>query len=233
MRVAYATAATLFPQLIAAHNPDYILHIGMAGGRDHYTLETVAHRDNYKIKDVDDRDGWRDGEHAWKREDVPDFLRVGWDETDVLKRWENEISEIEDKMGLLDSTPVLTPGGWRFGNGPLAKSVVRLSRDAGRFLCEFALMESLSMRWVEARPDDDTNGREVSDPDSREGKVAFLHVPGGHTVDDILRGVRVAETAIRSLVGSWEEGRRRADMDEVAAATHVEAGRWEGVVWRA
>lgn len=233
MRVAYATAATLLPQLIDTHNPDYVLHIGMAGGRDHYTLETLAHRDNYKIKDVDDRDGWRDGEHAWKRDGVPEGLCGGWDETDVLKRWEGEVSNIEEKMGLVNSVPIPTPTGIRLSKSPHIKSVVRLSRDAGRFLCEFALMASLSKRWVEARSDDSTTGTRTPDPDSREGKVAFLHVPGGHSVDDILRGVRVAEAAIRSLVGSWEEGRRRIDMDEAAAAAHIDAGRWEGVVWRA
>lgn len=232
VRVAYATAATLLPQLIATHNPDYVLHIGMAGGRDHYTLETIAHRDNYKIKDIDDRDGWKDGEHAWKKESVPECLQVSWDEADVLQRWEREVWEIEEKLGLVDSTPVPIPGGLRLRKGAGTKSVVRLSRDAGRFLCEFALMQSLSRRSVEARKEQkDASGSSARD--SREGKVAFLHVPGGHTADDIARGVRIAESAIRSLVGSWEEGRRRADTDPAAVDAKIDAGRWEGIMWRA
>jgi pyrrolidone-carboxylate peptidase len=232
VRVAYATAGTLLPQLIATHDPDYVLHIGMAGGRDHYTLETIAHRDNYKIKDIDDRDGWREGEHAWKKENVPECLFVGWDEGDVLKRWEREMYELEDEMGLIDSTPVPTPGGMKLPKGSKVKSVVRLSRDAGRFLCEFALMQSLSRRWVEARKEEQRLGEDLG-ASSREGKVAFLHVPGGHAADDVVRGVRVAESAIRSLVGSWEAGRRRSDADAAATDAKIAAGRWEGVIWRA
>ena len=201
----------------------------MAGGRDHYTLETIGHRDNYKIKDIDDRDGWKDGEHSWKKENVPESLTVGWDEADVVKRWDKEVWELEDRLGLVDPITVPMPGRLIVGKGTGTKSVVRLSRDAGRFLCEFALMESLSRRWLEAQK----AGQSSEQPslDSQEGKVAFLHVPGGHAVEDIISGVRVTEAAIRSLVGSWEEGRRRADMDP--AAVQIETGRWEGVVWQA
>ena len=230
VRVAYATVSTLIPQLIATHDPDYVLHIGMAGGRDHYTLETIGHRDNYKIKDIDDRDGWKDGEHAWKKENVPECLQVEWNEADVVKRWEREVWELEERLGLFDIPPTTIPGVVRPGKETGTKSVVRLSRDAGRFLCEFALMESLSRRWLQAR-DEEKDSSQQSASDSREGKVAFLHVPGGYGVDDIFRGVRVAESAIRSLVASWEEGRRRANMDP--AAVPIEVGRWEGVVWRA
>ena len=204
----------------------------MAGGRGHYTLETIAHRDNYKIKDIDDRDGWKDGEHAWKRNDVPEFLNVGWDEADVLSKWEKEVWDIEESMGLVDATLVPTLGGLRAGQGKATKSVVRLSRDAGRFLCEFALMESLSRRWLEARKAE-SKADHSTDSGNREGKVAFLHVPGGHTVSDISRGVRVVEAAIRSLVASWEEGRRRGNGDLLATSAKVDVGRWEGVLWRA
>jgi hypothetical protein len=155
---------------------------------------------------------------------------VGWDEADVLKRWEREVWETEERAGLADPIPVSTPGGMAIGKSAGTKSVVRLSRDAGRYLCEFALMESLSRRWLEARKHDDGDGQRGVD--SREGKVAFLHVPGGYTMGDITRGVRVAEAAIRSLVASWEEGRRRRDADS-SNSMKVETGRWEGVVWRA
>jgi len=199
----------------------------MAGGRDHYTLETIAHRDNYKIKDVDDRDGGKEGEHVWKKEGVPETLAVGWDEVDVLRRWEGELYEVEGRMGLADSTPIFAAaGGLIISRGSGRKSVVRLSRDAGRFLCEFSLMESLSRRWLEAREEHDGHVKQ-----SREGKVAFLHVPGGYAVDDVARGRRVAEAAIRSLVASWEEGRRRKEDAQVEEA--VEKGRWDGFVWRA
>jgi pyrrolidone-carboxylate peptidase len=236
IRVSYATVTTLLPQLIAQHAPDYIFHIGMAGGREHYTLETIAHRDGYKIRDVDDRDGWRDGEFEWKREGVPEAIRVGWDPADVLGRWEGEVRRREEAMGI--GVPV-----GRFGNGngngdgygmglgewgverrKWEFSTCRLSADAGRFLCEFTLFESLSRRWIEG---------EKGEGEDRKGKVAFLHVPGAFAREDVLRGVRVAEAAIRSLVASWEEGRRNElDGGGPVPAEGVESGRWDGVVWR-
>ena len=230
--MAYATASTLIPQLIQQHDPDYIVHIGMAGGRDHYTLETIAHRDNYKIKDVDERDGWREGEHLWKKEEIPDYLRIGWEESDVLSRWQGELNHVEEALGLLDDTPPATPGPLATTRTSLngKKSVVRLSRDAGRYLCEFALMESLTIRYLEARQRKH-EGYPDSKDDTREGKVAFLHVPGGYGTDDIARGIRVAEAAIRSLVASWDEGYRRKEGQQIAAG--VVGGRWEGVIWRA
>jgi hypothetical protein len=202
----------------------------MAGGRDHYTLETIGHRDNYKIKDVDERDGWREGEHLWKKEGIPEYLYVGWDEEDVQSRWEGEVSEIEDALGLVESVPTAAPGLLPAISNHRKKSEVRLSRDAGRYLCEFALMESLTRRYLEARKAEE-EGRAISKIDSREGKVAFLHVPGGYSTDDITRGQRVAEAAIRSLVGSWEEGNRRKVRQQPAA--NVVNGRWDGVIWRA
>jgi len=156
----------------------------MAGGRDHYTLETVAHRDHYKIKDVDERDGWLDGEHRWRKEGLPDKLHVGWDIYDVQTRWRSDSSIAHD-----------------------SKARAQLSRDAGRFLCEFILYESLSRRYQE-------DGERV-------GKVAFLHVPGGYGTEDVERGVRVAEAAIRSLVASWEEGHRASEREAGVARTFV------------
>lgn len=211
----------------------------MAGGRDHYTLETVAHRDNYKIKDVDDRDGWKEGEYAWKKDGVPEKLHVGWDEADVCVRWEGEVREVEERLGLLDperegpaALSAMRFGEWGRDGRRRLRSVCRLSVDAGRFLCEFTMFESLAWRWLEARRHE---GQSEDQPLRREeeGKVAFLHVPGAFGPEDVERGSRVAIAAIRSLVGSWEEGKRRTDEQEKTLGGKMESGRWEGVVWRA
>lgn len=105
--------------------------------------------------------------------------RGGWDEEAVVTRWKEEL----------------------VGDGG---ADVRLSVDAGRFLCDFIYYESLSVRWKE------TNAGVVdADGRSREGKVCFLHVPGDTDPASLVRGTRVAEAAIRSIVGSWEDGMRR------------------------
>ena len=240
-------------------------------------METRGHRDNYRIKDVDDSDGLMWGEQRWKREEVPEVLYVGWDEADVLGRWEDGVKTALAERGFLGQaemeravemqrqqqllakqTGVAAVRGYAPTNlmwGMPAsstkaeehkkKATVKLSADAGRFLCEYALFESLSRRWVDAR---DAAGqksqhasRSTSSPSSIEdvtndrlGKVAFLHVPGWTGVEDINRGVMVAEEAIRALVGSWEDGYRRNRRLEAKAYTqqHSEekgkvAGNWK------
>jgi hypothetical protein len=230
-------------------------------------LETRAHRDGYRIKDVDNCDGYLCGECRWKKEGVPDVLYTGWDEGDVLRRWERGVEESLRRKGFLgpamttvsnggtgekeegDGAKQVTGTGTGAGTGfvwgrhvdPNAnasvterraeenrkKAAVKLSRDAGRFLCEYALFESLSRRWVEAQKVAEEGGEQqrqrqdsnrsslhpwpqtTSLASERLGKVAFLHVPGWTGVEDINRGVMIAEEAVRALVGSWEDGFRR------------------------
>lgn len=189
----------------------------MAAGRRHYALETLAHRDGYTIKDVDNCDGVDVGSRRWSEEGCPSILEVGWDGGDVLGRWREEL---------------------RSDSGAKETQIpdVRLSSDAGRFLCDFIFYESLSLRWKEGRerqrqrqtrsspleipiPDADPptpTPTPTTDPTprhdnhtSQEGKVAFLHVPGDTDAAAIDRGVRVTIAAIRALVESWEEGFRR------------------------
>lgn len=153
----------------------------MAAGRDCYSLETRAHRDGYRIKDVDEGDGFSCGEVTWKREGLPDLLMTEWDEDEVLKRWDEGVDNALKANGH-DSTsnasgmvrppkPISGPLGLMWSLTPNAatappttttssiapvsraddrkRSVVKLSRDAGRFICEFALFESLSRRWLD------------------------------------------------------------------------------------
>lgn len=131
------------------------------------------------------------------------------------------------------------------------RAVVRLSGDAGRFLCEFILMSTLTYLWQTAyrqpanststlvpattTADDPTsNNKSTASTDPREkiGKAAFLHVPNGTSPTDIARGRLVAENVIRALVASWEAGYRNPN---VYTATDVVAdqaspGVLEGVV---
>jgi pyrrolidone-carboxylate peptidase len=183
LRVSYAVVTSLVPQLLAHCDPDYIFHIGMAGGRDYYALETRAHRDGYRIRDVDGRDGYVDGESRWKKESradgeyLPDVLECGWSVEDVERRWREQLGLGKEKE--------------EEGEEPR----VKMSHDAGRFLCDFIFYESLSVRWKEGK--------------ERVGKVCFFHVPGETDEASVQRGVRVAEAAISSVVRSWEEGVRR------------------------
>ncbi|KAL9013895.1 MAG: hypothetical protein Q9173_001442 [Seirophora scorigena] len=97
---------------------DFILHIGMAGPRKYYTMETCAHRDGYVARDQagesfeHDR-YWRD---TYKS---PEVLRPGFDVEDVWRRWKSDLMGVD----------------------------VRPSNDAGRYLCDFTYYTSLVEYW--------------------------------------------------------------------------------------
>lgn len=192
----------------------------MAAGRRHYALETLAHRDGYTIKDVDNIDGLAVGSHRWLAEGCPSVLEAGWDSSDVLDRWRRELENDEYVREAAR------------GNIEALNKIpdVRLSTDAGRFLCDFIFYESLSLRWKDARrqrgelqslyenyptspPQPGIDEEEHGRSREREGKVAFLHVPGDTDSGAIERGVRVTEGAIRALVASWEGGYRRQSQE--------------------
>lgn len=229
----------------------------MAGGRDCYSLETRAHRDGYRIKDVDDSDGFSCGELVWKREGVPDCLLVHWDEDDVLRRWEKGVERGLVDRGFLDSGPVpaIAPPSSNRPTGPIKtiwgtvstphppsraeenkkKGVVKLSRDAGRFLCEFALFESLSCRWIDAmrykRPAADAalprSPTASSPPTSEEAQDSNEHANRHHHRRRDLAFDRLGKVAFLHVPG-WtgvEDVKRGAMVAEEAILALV--GSWE------
>lgn len=277
-----ATNGSVFPDFPGGIDFDYILHIGLASGRDSYTLETIAHRDDYLIPDVDEGVGSLVSD-VWRREGVPTSIDVGWDGQDVLRRWVAEVDKRDQeafaktdeaqrpaststpsetlplattkeqdedavrvknwmsRQGILlspsasqpsNTTPTTNPNFPRVGGGSAItrrtaprprKPVVKLSRDAGRFLCEFILMCSLIYRWKEAQSQSQSQDQ-ASSTQSKLGKVAFLHVPNGTEAVDVARGVLVAESAIRAVVGSWEAGWRNGRVYEVVEGGKGEVG---------
>lgn len=75
-----------------------VLHIGMAPGRSFFTLETCAHRDGYKRKDVNGET--LEGDTFWKdKYDAPKILLSSFDTVDVLKRWKLGL-KVRDTMDL-------------------------------------------------------------------------------------------------------------------------------------
>lgn len=90
------------------------MHIGLADKRDFYTLETRAHREDYKRKDTNDED--MAGDTFWKDEyHSPEVLATSFDTEDVLKHW---------RAGLQDED-------------------LRSSDDPGRYLCDFIYYTSM------------------------------------------------------------------------------------------
>ncbi|MCJ1405051.1 hypothetical protein MMC11_008277 [Xylographa trunciseda] len=165
----FPASKTSTPQASAAPatpNFDLTLLIGVAPGRGDFSLETQARRDGYGKEDVTG-ETW-EGDTLWKRGKeeggygAPEVLATGVEKGEVWRRW---------RLGL-PSFPL------------------RLSTDAGHYLCEFIYYTGLVEYWRR-------------DPEG-ERPVMFLHVPKGLEEEDVDKGRRVAEGLIQAVVGSWE-----------------------------
>ena len=165
VRVSYPTVFSLIPQIISSFpvHIDYILNIGMAAGRKYYSVESQAHRDGYKIRDVDgnlptaQEKYWRD------LVECPEIMKPDLNTEEVFARWKSNVDETTD---------------------------VRVSTDAGRYLCDFMFYTSLATRKARGEAK----------------KVLFLHVPGESDKASIEKGALVASALIRAMVASGTDG---------------------------
>lgn len=100
IHVAYKTVRPLVPKLwdepADGRKVDIALHIGMAGPKPVYQLERLAHRQGYKLKDVDgelleDDGGAGHGEggdgQEWVWEGLPEHIESDVDVQGVMARW--------------------------------------------------------------------------------------------------------------------------------------------------
>lgn len=134
--VAYATVRETLPTILedyaAQHGgrPDIVLHIGIASPRPYYSVESLAHRDDYIITDIDGRKGFEDGEKRWKELGLPPTLAPG--------------SESGTGAYPPDHHFLHT---WK-SHAP-AETDLRISKDPGHYLCDFTFYTSLSLALME------------------------------------------------------------------------------------
>lgn len=179
VRVAYNVVTDLVPKLLPPANPmypepDIILHIGLAASRPFFTLEKGAHGRGYgAILDVDGHRFPDDAaEERFPKAIYPPTLHTSFSTSDVLSRWRTNLgySDIEDN------------------EDAQKKADVRLSPDAGNFMCGFIYYNSLA-HYYSIKDD--------------ERPVVFLHVPDLSQSEERLdMGREVAIALIRALVQS-------------------------------
>ncbi|KAF5665912.1 pyroglutamyl-peptidase 1 [Fusarium heterosporum] len=161
IRVNYKTVRGLVPSFHrTTPHFDVIIHIGMAGPRPFYCMERRGHRDGYKHPDVDGE--MVDGEDERNSKDWP---------------WRGLPEEIETDLNLDEILPL-----W-CGH---SSADLRISEDAGHFLCDFIYYSSLSELWKLQRP----------------RKALFLHVPADSSPASIEKGRELTLNLIRSVVES-------------------------------
>lgn len=183
VRVAYANVVDLIPRLLPPHNPlyprpDIVLHIGLAAGRNFYTLERGAHGRGYgAIPDVDgDRFPDDVADAKFPPELFPPVLTTSLDAGDVLGRWRANLG-----YAAADEDDEVKKRRERLPD-------VRLSPDAGNFLCGFIYYNSLA-HYFSLKED--------------ERPVAFLHVPDlSQSEEQLAVGRKVAVALIMALVES-------------------------------
>ncbi|ROT39752.1 peptidase C15, pyroglutamyl peptidase I-like protein [Sodiomyces alkalinus F11] len=143
---------------------DLCVHIGMAGPSMLYNIERRGHRDGYDMPDVDGeslRDQDRQGELGddWIWAGVPPELETDLDLPDVLKRWRQHSPEDVD---------------------------LRISEDAGHYLCDFIYFSSLAHLYKR----------------NEYRRVVFLHVPCEASEQALCQGTELTVNLIRALVES-------------------------------
>ncbi|EAW06560.1 putative pyroglutamyl peptidase type I [Aspergillus clavatus NRRL 1] len=195
--VAYSTVQATIPSIIdefsQAHGgrrPDIVIHMGIAGTRHYYSIESKAHRDSYLMSDVKGRSGYENGEKGWRELDLPSVLEAG--------RSANALAMTDVTVQSQDTSlshagqPSWNPhppndkflNVWKsFAPG----EDVRISEDAGRYLCEFIFYTSLAHAY---RQGQDRN-------------VAFLHVPGAYNDQAVQTGREVTVALIKALITCW------------------------------
>jgi len=182
IKVAYKAVRELVPQLWenggegGEKKIDYLIHIGMATGRKWYSIERKGHRDGYDMKDVDGEvceDGGREKveEEAKDVEENANSRTAKW-------LWEGLPAEIETSIDVDDV--------WKRWRISLPNHDLRISNDAGRYLCDFIYYSSLA---------------ELTKRDEKR-RVLFLHVPLEADKEAISNGVQVTCELIRGIVAS-------------------------------
>lgn len=160
----------------------------MAPGCGFYAMETWAHRDGYTRKDVIQET--MEGDAFWKQEyGAPQGLQTSFDAKDVLQKWKAELPvhrpfllPVSHKSRTKLTKPSTAPND--------QDQDLRISTDAGHYLCDFIYFTSLVEYWRR-----NPNGPRP---------VIFLHVPGRYENEDVERGRAVTLGLIKALATSWE-----------------------------
>lgn len=195
--VAYASVREALPTILhdyeaanQGRRPDLVIHIGIASPRPYYSVESLAHRDDYNITDIDGRSGYEDGERRWKELGLPSVLSPG--RAFALTKEQEDIRKHEGPR----SGPY--PPNDRFletwKSNASAGLDLRISHDAGHYLCDFIFFTSLALAMQKGQ----------------DRNVLFLHVPGASEDSDIERGREITLALIKTMVTCWIDEKHSA-----------------------
>ncbi|KAK7545697.1 hypothetical protein IWX46DRAFT_526163 [Phyllosticta citricarpa] len=223
--VAYHPTATLVPTILAAQNPDLVLHLGLAAGRNYFALERSSVRIGYgRNKDVlgqrwadfDSDRQWPSHLKAFTEGDgklcsYPDRLATSLPFEDIWRRWRALCADIEGVGDGTSSATFVTT----IATPPHQTVEVRPSDDVGSFLCGFIYWTTLAWFWARAQQRQKEEREKADAGIEGERPVLFLHVPGCPEERDLQRGKEITVAAIKAMVASWLGQKRRRAKDLV------------------
>ncbi|KLU84044.1 hypothetical protein MAPG_03090 [Magnaporthiopsis poae ATCC 64411] len=168
---------------------DLMLHIGMAGPRPYYAIERLGHRDGYRGRDVDeelleDEERHRLQREGWIWHGLPHDIETDLDLDDVVERWRGY-------------------GHW--------DADLRVSSDAGRYLCDFIYYSSLAHLYRAGE----------------HRRVLFLHVPSDVSERALKLGRDLTLELIRSVLESELIRKRRREKEGASGDGDGKAGAGE------
>ncbi|KAJ5908861.1 hypothetical protein N7495_001543 [Penicillium taxi] len=179
--VAYSAVRSTLPEILTqfadthgGRRPDLVIHIGIASARPYYSVEVQAHRDDYNITDINGELGYEDGEKIWKEMGLPPILTPG---STKAEEKGSAITPYPPNEHFLQTWKAFAPPDLD----------IRLSHDAGHYLCDFIYYTSLSLAQLQ---DQDRN-------------VLFLHVPASPEEAAIERGRKIALALMKTMATCW------------------------------
>lgn len=205
--VAYSVVRATIPAILedfakthGGRRPDLVIHMGIAATRSYYSVETQAHRDAYYVSDVKGKVAYEDGEKRWKELGLPTVLTPGPSTAADAAAVTSTASSTPTTSVSLPSQAIQShpyPPDTHFlktwETFMPADTDVRISTDAGRYLCEFIFYTSLAHAYLEGR--------------SRS--AVFFHVPSSCDDDDIEKGKQAALGLIKTLVTCWIDEKKK------------------------
>jgi pyroglutamyl-peptidase len=133
LEAAYHSIFDAVPKLLEEHDPDIVLHVGLAVERDYFAVEKGAEREGYDQFPDAKRKVWTKGENKKTWGKAPARLDSSLDLDFVLSSWRKEVEKAKGK-----------------GKGGQGKKVdVRLSDDVGSYVCGFVYY--CSLEWMKKR----------------------------------------------------------------------------------
>ncbi|KAK8115903.1 hypothetical protein PG984_012405 [Apiospora sp. TS-2023a] len=192
---AYHKIAEVVPKLITEHDPDIIIHMGLAVERDYFAVEQTAPKEGYhEIPDIARRVFTR-AENKARFGKSAESLATDLPLELVVDSWADSVAQARLRLpsvSVASGTGKAQTGGKKGTKGAKEEQRdvdVRLSDDVGTYVCGFIYY--LSLLEMEKK--------------GKKRNTVFFHVPPLGTEDDVDIGVRVTEHLVQALVDSFTD----------------------------